>query len=83
MFRRSNGVLYVEYEAYGKIVQKSTRLKDTLQNRALVKKEVIPILEGKILRGDLLKEKPKEFQFYSDLYLKEKMYLKSFFQIEG
>lgn len=38
MFRRGNGKLYIEYEAYGKTVQKSTRLQDTPQNRALVKK---------------------------------------------
>ena len=37
MFRRSNGKLYLEYEAYGKTVQKSTRLLDTPKNRALIK----------------------------------------------
>jgi len=78
MFRRSNGKLYLEYEAYGKTVQKSTRLEDTPQNRALVKKEVIPALQGKILRGELSQEKPKTFSYYSEIYLSDKTHLKTY-----
>ena len=82
MFRRSNGKLYLEYEAYGKIVQKSTRLEDTPQNRALVKKEVIPALQGKILRGELSQEKPKKFSYYSELFLREKTHLKTYKRVQ-
>ena len=78
MFRRSNGKLYLEYEAYGKMVQKSTRLEDTPKNRAFVKKEVIPALQAKILRGDLQQEKPKTFSHYAEIYLEEKKQLKSY-----
>lgn len=78
MFRRSNGKLYLEYEVYGKTVQKSTRLQDTPKNRALVKKEVIPALQRKILRGELLQEKPKTFSYYSEIYLSDKRHLKSY-----
>jgi len=82
MFRRSNGKLYLEYEAYGKIVQKSTRLDDTPQNRALVKKEVIPALQRKILRGELSKEKPKKFSYYSELFLRGKTHLKTYKRVQ-
>ena len=78
MFRRKNGKLYVEYEAFGKTVQRSTRLEDTPKNRTLVKKKVIPALEVKIVRGDLAKEKPKNFLYYSEIYLKDKYHLKDY-----
>jgi len=81
MFRRGNGKLYIEYEAYGKTVQKSTRLQDTPQNRALVKREVIPALQAKILTGEFDKDKPQSFKYYSKLYLREKEHLKSYSQI--
>ena len=81
MFRRSNGKLYLEYEVHGKTVQKSTRLQDTAQNRTLVKKEVIPGLQRKILLGDIGRSKPKTFSYYSKLYLKDKSHLKSYPQI--
>ena len=81
MYRRSNGKLYLEYEADGKIIQKSTRLEDTPKNRALIKKEVIPELQRKILLGEVGKNKPKTFAYYSKQYLKDKSYLKSYSQI--
>jgi len=40
------------FAAYGKTVQKSTRLVDSPKNRAFVNKEVIPTLEHKIVNGD-------------------------------
>ena len=82
MFRRANGKLYLEYEAYGKTIQKSTRLLDTPKNRTLVKKEVIPALQVKIVRGDFQKEKPKTFSYYSEIYLSDKKHLKSFHRME-
>ena len=82
MFKRSNGKLYLEYEAYGKTVQKSTRLLDTRKNRALIKKEVIPVLQSKILRGELLKEKPKTFSYYSEIYLSDKTHLKTYEKVK-
>ena len=81
MFKRSNGKLYLEYEAYGKTVQKSTRLLDSRKNRTLIKKEVIPALQAKILAGEFLKDKPQSFAYYSKLYLREKEHLKSYAQI--
>jgi len=81
MFKRSNGKLYLEYMAYGKTVQKSTRLLDTRKNRTLIKKEVIPVLQAKILAGEFEKDKPQSFTYYSKLYLREKEHLKSYPQI--
>jgi integrase len=78
MFKRTNGFLYLEYELYGKKVQKSTKLPDTPKNRTLIKREVIPALQRKILLGQVGKEKPKDFSHYSQLYLKDKQHLKSF-----
>jgi len=53
VFKRANGILYVQYSINGKNIQKSTRLKDTKANRLLIKKEVIPALERKIILGDI------------------------------
>jgi len=82
MFKRENGRLYLEYEAYGNVVQKSTRLKDTPKNRAFIKKEVIPALQMKILSGELDQDKPKTFSYYSEIYLEEKSHLKSYYRIQ-
>ena len=82
MFKRANGKLYLEYEAYGKTVQKSTRLDDTTQHRAFIKKEVIPALKQKILKGDFNKNKPDIFRKYSEIYLKEKSHLKTAHRVE-
>ena len=81
MFRRNNGKLYIEYIADGKTIQKSTRLKDTPQNRALVKKEVIPTLERKIIMNEISVVKPKIFNYYAKILLTEKEHLKSYHQI--
>lgn len=82
LFKRSNGILYVEYEVDFKRVQKSTRLLDTPQNRALIQKEVIPALQRKIARGELSKYKPKSFQYYSELYVRSKSKLKGFERVK-
>jgi integrase len=81
IFRRGNK-LYIEYKAYGKTVQKSTRLEDTPKNRALIKKEVIPTLEKEITSGRFNQNKPAMFKEYSIAYLKEKNHLKTANRIE-
>lgn len=82
MFRRSNGKLYLEYKAYGKTVQKSTRLVDTPKNRVLIRKEVIPALEKEILTGRFDQNRPDLFKEYSKAYLKEKSHLKTANRVE-
>ena len=81
IFKRGNK-LYIEYEAHGKKVQRSTRLDDTPKNRLLIKKEVIPSLEKEILMGRFSQNKPEAFKKYSSAYLKEKRHLKTANRVE-
>lgn len=81
MFRRQNGKLYVEYKVNGRVVQKSTGLLDTEENRALVKKDVIPSLEKKIISDDFNNEKPKKFSFYAKRYLSKKTKIKTYTKV--
>jgi len=82
VFKRSNGRLYLEYKAYGKTVQKSTKLLDTPKNRLIVEKEIIPPLQLSILRGDFNGDKPREFSYYSFIYLDRKRNLKSYKRLQ-
>jgi len=77
VFKRANGILYVQYSVNGKIIQKSTRLKDTKANRLLIKKEVIPALQRKIILGDINGIKAKDLKHYAKIYLKDKEHLKT------
>jgi len=81
MFRRKNGKLYVQYTANGRVVQKSTGLLDTEENRAFVKKDVIPSLEKKIINGDFNQEKPQKFSYYAKRYLVKKETKKTYKKI--
>ena len=81
MFRRKNGKLYVQYTVNGRIVQKSTGLLDTEENRALVKKDVIPLLEKKIIDGSFDNEKPQKFSFYAKRYLSRKTKIKTYTKV--
>ena len=56
-FFNRQGKLYVQFEANGKKYQRSTKLDDTPKNRALVKKEVFPKLQMKIIRGEFGEKK--------------------------
>jgi len=80
VFKRANGILYVQYSINGKNIQKSTRLKDTKANRLLIKKEVIPALERKIILGDINGIKAKDLKHYAKIYLKDKEHLKTYNQ---
>ena len=63
-FFNRKGKLYVQFVADGKKYQRSTRLEDTPKNRTLVKKEVVPKLQAKILKGEFSKkEEVKNFDF--------------------
>lgn len=77
IFNRNNK-LYVQYSAYGKTKQKSTRLEDTAENRKFIEKEIIPALEKKILNGDFDGDKPQIFSFYAQKYLRKKQSKKTY-----
>lgn len=70
-------ILYIQYELNGKNVQKSTRLKNTKENRKLLENEVIPALKLKLLNGEFDSKKPKTFEHYSKFYLEEQKHLKT------
>lgn len=65
-------IIWLNYYVEGKRIRKSTKLKNTPQNLNIVKNQIIPSLEVKILNGDIYKKKPKTFEYYGDIYLNEK-----------
>jgi len=70
-------ILYIQYKLNGKNVQKSTKLKDTKENRKVLQDEVIPLLKLKLLNSEFDNRLPKLFQEYSRFYLEEKKHLKT------
>lgn len=83
IYKRANGILYLEYEVDGKTIQRSTRLKDTKENRAFLKKEVIPQLDRDILMGKISGKQTKNFRHYSMILLKDKEHIKTYNQLQS
>lgn len=81
VLKRSNGVLYIQYNIGDRIIRRSTRLQDTKENRALIKKEVIPAIQRKIIMGEVSGVKPKEFNHYAKIFQSDKQHLKTYSQI--
>ncbi len=82
VFKRGNK-LYLQFTVNGKRKQKSTGLEDTPANRKLLKKEVIPALEAKIISGEIEKPKVKFFKEYADIYLKQKEHIKTYWELQS
>ena len=84
LFNRK-GKLYVQYYLNGKCIQKSLRKDYTKENIKLAKKFVIPEIERKILLGEITEsnKKVKEFEYYANIYLKQKESLKSYYEYEN
>jgi len=74
-----NGFIYLQYTFNNKTVYKSTRLKDTKENRVIVKNELIPYIRLSLESQDNI---DITFKYYSALYLKDKSHLKSIAQIK-
>lgn len=70
--RSRKGILYLNYHANGKRVQRSTGLNDTAQNRKRLEKGVIPELMIRIKLGDFSKPVSKKFDHYFQKYMKMK-----------
>ena len=79
LFNRK-GKLYVQYYIDSKCIQKSLKKDYAKENVKLAKKFVIPEIERKILLGEIADKKTKvrEFEYYADIYLKQKENLKSY-----
>ena len=84
-FFNRKGKLYLQFDVNGKRYQRSTKLKDTQKNRALVQKEVIPKLRIKILKGEFNKtsKQTQDFNFYANQYKKSKEMLKTYTSTRG
>lgn len=73
------GVLYVQFYKDGKLKQKSTRLKDTRENRKVIKSKIIPELERQLVMGI----EPEKLAYYANSYLRAKEHLKTYFEYES
>ena len=76
-------MIWLNYYVDGVRIRKSTKLKNTTQNLKIVKNKIIPALNIKIATGDIYKKKPKTFEYYGGIFLKEKSSNKSYFQRKG
>ncbi len=70
--------IWLNYYVDGKRIQKSTKLKNTSKNITIVKNQIIPALDIKIATGEIYKKKPKTFEYYGTIFLKQKDTTKSF-----
>jgi integrase len=70
--------IWLNYHVDGKRIQKSTKLKNTSKNINVVINQIIPALDIKIATGDIYKKKPKTFDYYGSIFLKEKDSNKTF-----
>ena len=59
--RSRKGIIYLDYSVDGKRYRKTTKLPDTRENIALVKREVVPQLRASIARGEY-KQTAKQFK---------------------
>ena len=73
--------LYLQYYVNEKRKQKSTGLEDTPANRKMLKTQVIPQLEIKIMNGDIDKKQPTLFKVYAEKYLISKDHLKGIHEL--
>jgi integrase len=73
-------IIWLSYYVDGKRIQKSTKLKNTPENIKVVTERMIPALDIKIATGEIYRKKPKTFEYYGEIFLKEKDGNKTYFQ---
>ncbi len=71
-------IIWLSYYVDGKRIRKTTKLKNIPKNINIVENQIIPALEIKIQNGDIYKKKPQTFEYYGDIFLKQKDSNKSF-----
>lgn len=59
--------------------RKSTGLDANSKNIKIVENEIIPELMKKIATGEIYRKKPKTFEYYGDIFLKQKSSIRSYF----
>ncbi|WP_295051395.1 site-specific integrase [Sulfuricurvum sp.] len=72
------GNIHIDYMVDGERKRKSTGLPNTKANRELVERSVIPKLVGMIATGEIHRNKPKNFGYYFNEFLKTKNINRSF-----
>lgn len=75
--------IWLNYYVDGKRLQKSTKLKNTPPNIKIITTQIIPALDIKIATGEIYKRKPKTFEYYGDIFLKQKSANKSYMLRKG
>jgi integrase len=73
-----SSVIWLNYYVEGVRKQKSTKLKNTPQNIKIVKDKIIPALDIKIATGEIYKKKPQTFEYYGNIFLRQKKCIKSY-----
>jgi len=63
--------------------RKSTGLEYNSKNIKIVENEIIPQIIKKIATGEIYKKKPKSFEYYGDIFLKQKSVNRSYFTSVG
>jgi len=76
-------MIWLNYYVDGVRIRKSTKLKNTSQNLKVVINQIIPALDIKIATGEIYKKKPKTFEYYGGIFLKQKDSNKSFLSKQG
>ncbi len=77
LYVRGN-VIWLNYYVDGVRKQKSTKLRNTPENIKAVTSKIIPSLDIKIATGEIYKKKPKTFEYYGSIFLKQKEVNRSF-----
>lgn len=72
-------LIWLNYYVDGVRKQKSTKLKNTPENIKVVTSKIIPALDIKIATGEIYKKKPKTFEYYGGIFLKQKDKQKSYY----
>lgn len=76
--RSRKGRLYIDYYVEGRRMRRSTGLEDNSKNRVLIKKEIIPQIQAKILLGEYGKKRAKPLHEYALRYVNSKENLISY-----
>ena len=76
----NGSMIWLNYYVDGVRIRKSTKLKNIPENIKIVKSHIIPALYIKIDTGSIHKKKPDTFEYYGDIFLKEKSFNKTYWQ---
>lgn len=76
-------IIWLNYYVDGVRKQKSTKLMNTPENIKIVTSKIIPSLDAKIATGEIYKKTPKTFEYYGDIFLKQKSENNNYKQVKS